>query len=155
MFLLKKKKKKIFILTPLPKKITGGPSHIMPKMSKILRWHKFLAKKWPGGSKTRPGTQFGHISYPPSRILNLDQKQKSYGHLKSVHSQNSKNTFAPPLEVKGRFRQVSPEMKSKCVEMFHFIQKVKFGGKNKRIEKFFNFFLSEKVESPIATRKVR
>ena len=44
-------------------------------------------------------------------MLNLDKKQYSYGHLKLVHSRNSKNTFAPPpLEVKGRFRQVSPEM---------------------------------------------
>ena len=82
-----------FFASPLSKK-TKGAGHQVGEKRTFGGRQKLLADGVAGGSKNRPGVKFGHISCHFSRILNLNQKQKSYANLKLAYSQNSKNTFA-------------------------------------------------------------
>ena len=95
MFLLKKKKN--FILTPLPKKIKGGASHIMPKMSKILRWHKFLAKKVAGGVQNSAGYTIRPHFISPFKDFKFGSKTKKLWSFKvSTFPKFQKHVCHPP-----------------------------------------------------------
>ena len=50
-----------------------------------------------GGPKIQPAETYEFVWLPSSTILNLNQKQKSYGTLKLVNLEFLKNMFGPPF----------------------------------------------------------
>ena len=93
-----------------------GAGHLVPKKAILREDRNFWPMVWLGGSKNWPDGKFGHILYSSLRILNLNQKQKSYYQFKvslfpklkkkRVYSWN--NSLS--LEVKGLLVQGCPEM---------------------------------------------
>ena len=69
----------------------------------FLGRQKFLVDGVAGEPKNRLGVKFGHIPCSSSRILNLNQKQKSYANLKLAFSKNYLLK-----EAKTAFRQDKP-----------------------------------------------
>ena len=129
-----KQKKIFFFASPLSKNIKGGAGNQVGEKRTFGGRQKFLADGVAGEPKNRLGVKLGHIPCPSSRILNLNQKQKSYANLKLAYSKNSKKHVCPPplWKCNRTFRQDFPEMKNEVCDQ----EKKKLFG----IVFFFSFF---------------
>ena len=93
---LKHKKNFFFRKSIIEKNKGGGAGDLVGEKRNFLGRQKFLVHGVVGGSKNRPGANFGHVAHSTLRNFTFNEKQKSYASWKLCNAKKIKNHGCPP-----------------------------------------------------------